>query len=114
MAVSAIGLVVLPSPALLASSAFAFGVAMAMFWTTVHAQILQLRPGQAGSVNAVVSTVEFSAFGLPILYGAVADRAGVHAGMACYALTAVALAVLVCGAGRMLRPPAAEAEEASA
>jgi predicted MFS family arabinose efflux permease len=105
MAASAVGLVLFPWTVVLASCAFTFGVAMAMFWTTVHAGILQLRPGQAGSVNAVVSTVEFSGFGLPILFGVVADRAGVHAGMACYALTAIALAILVCTAGSMLREP---------
>jgi predicted MFS family arabinose efflux permease len=105
MAIAVAGFVVVPWPLVLASCALAFGVAMAMFWTTVHAGILQLRPGQAGSVNAVVSTVEFSGFGLPILFGVVADRAGVHAGMACYALTAIALAVLVSTAGSILREP---------
>jgi predicted MFS family arabinose efflux permease len=105
MAVSTVGLVVFPWPPLLAASAFTFGVAMAMFWTTVHAGILQLRPGQAGSVNAVVSTVEFSGFVLPILFGVVADRAGVRAGMSCYALTAVALALLVLCARTTLRNP---------
>jgi predicted MFS family arabinose efflux permease len=103
MAVSAVGVAALPWTLALASCAFTFGIAMAMFWTTVHAGILQLRPGQAGSVNAVVSTVEFSGFVLPILFGVVADRAGVHAGMICYALTAIALATLVGTAGSILR-----------
>jgi hypothetical protein len=59
-----------------------------------------LRPGQTGTVKAVISTVEFAGFGLPIAYGAIADAHGVATGFACYAATAVALAVLCTRAPR--------------
>lgn len=95
MAAAAIALVVLPWPVTMGAAAFTFGLAIASFWNTTQARILQLRPGQAGTVSAVITTIEFAAFGLPIGFGAVADALGVAAGLACYAATAVALAVFV-------------------
>jgi predicted MFS family arabinose efflux permease len=95
MAAAAVALVVLPWPATMAVAAFAFGLGLASFWNTVQVQILQLRPGQTGTVKAVITTIEFAAFGVPIAFGAVADAMGVASGLACYAGTAIALAVLV-------------------
>jgi hypothetical protein len=95
MAVAAVALVVVPWPPAMALAAFTFGVGIASFWNTAQARILQLRPGQAGTVSAVITTIEFAAFGIPIAFGAVADAMGVGAGLACYAVTAIALALLV-------------------
>jgi predicted MFS family arabinose efflux permease len=94
MAAAAVVLVVLPWPLTMAAAAFVFGLGLASFWNTAQAQILQLRPGQTGTVKAVITTIEFAAFGLPIAYGAVADAMGVAAGLSCYAATAIALALL--------------------
>ncbi|MCU1426154.1 MAG: transporter [Actinomycetia bacterium] len=95
MACAAAALVVVPWVPGLVVAAFAFGAALAAFWNTADARILSLRPGQAGTVKAVITTLEFGAFGLPIAYGAVADARGMTAGLACYAATAILLAVLV-------------------
>jgi MFS family permease len=95
MAAAAVALVAVPWPVAMAAAAFTFGLAIASFWNTAQAQMLQLRPGQTGTVSAVITTIEFAAFGLPIAFGAVADAMGVAAGLACYAATAVALALLV-------------------
>jgi MFS family permease len=103
MALAAVALVALPWPLAMAAAAFVFGLAIASFWNTAQSQILQLRPGQTGTVSAVITTIEFAAFGLPIAFGAVADAIGVGAGLACYAASAIALAVLV------TRAPAASA-----
>jgi predicted MFS family arabinose efflux permease len=100
MAVAAVALVVVRSPVALVAGAFAFGVGMSQLWNTLHARILQVRPGQAGTVTAVVTTLEFAGFALPVLFGTVADARGVGAGLACYAATAVALALLVTRAPR--------------
>jgi predicted MFS family arabinose efflux permease len=95
MAAAAALIVVVPWVPLIGLAAFAFGVALASFWIVAQARILTLRPGQTGSVKAVISTIEFAAFGLPVLYGVAADAYGVRAGLACYAATALALALLV-------------------
>jgi sugar phosphate permease len=95
MAVCAVVVVFVPSLPVIAVAAFMFGIGLAAFWNVAQTRILWLRPGQAGSVKAVITTLEFGAFGLPILYGAVADAHGVHAGLACYAATACAMAILV-------------------
>jgi predicted MFS family arabinose efflux permease len=94
MAVTTVALLWFSSTLAMAAAAFAFGSAIAAFWAHLHPRILVLRPGQTGTVKAVISTVEFLGFGLPIAYGAVADAHGVTAGFACYAATAVALALL--------------------
>jgi FSR family fosmidomycin resistance protein-like MFS transporter len=95
IAAAAVTIVLAPWTWLLVAAAFGFGVALAGFWNTTHARILTLRPGQTGTVKAFITTIEFAGFGLPIAYGAVADAAGVAAGLACYAATACALAALV-------------------
>jgi hypothetical protein len=51
-----------------------------------------VRPGQAGTVKAVVTVIETVGWGLPLLAGAVADRVDVTAGLATYAAIAWALA----------------------
>jgi hypothetical protein len=42
-----------------------------------------------------VSTIEFAGFVIPISIGAVVDAHGLRAGIACYAVVAVVLAVIV-------------------
>jgi hypothetical protein len=75
--------------------ALVFGFGIIGFWTALQSRVLLLRPGQAGTVSAVVSTIEFAGFLIPIGIGVVVDEHGLHAGIACYAVLAVALAVLV-------------------
>ncbi len=72
-----------------------FGFGIIGFWTALQARVLKLRPGQAGTVSAVVSTIEFSGFLIPIGIGIVVDAHGLRAGLACYAVLALLLLVLV-------------------
>ncbi|HEV2767520.1 MAG TPA: MFS transporter [Acidimicrobiales bacterium] len=68
------------------------GVFLVRVWVALQARVLRVRPGQAGTVKAVVALVETTGWGLPLLAGAVADRTNVTAGLAAYAAVAWALA----------------------
>ncbi|HEV2068852.1 MAG TPA: hypothetical protein VGR26_03570, partial [Acidimicrobiales bacterium] len=68
------------------------GVFLVRVWVALQARVLRVRPGQAGTVKAVVALVETVGWGLPLLAGAVADRTNVTAGLATYAAVAWALA----------------------
>ncbi|HTN81322.1 MAG TPA: MFS transporter, partial [Acidimicrobiales bacterium] len=84
-----------PTALLVLPGTVVFGFGMIGFWTALQARVLLLRPGQAGTVSAVVSTIEFCGFVVPIGIGVVVDAHGLRAGIACYALLAVVLAALV-------------------
>lgn len=77
------------------AAGFAFGLTGAVFYTALDAQVLSLRPGQAGATSAVVSAVGMLGIGFPALVGAVADRAGLGAGLALYALVPAIIVALL-------------------
>jgi predicted MFS family arabinose efflux permease len=81
-------------------AALVFGVSGAIFYATLQAQVLALRPGQAGSVSAVVSLIGMAGMGFPLATGALSDTFGLAAGVALYGVVpAVVLAlVLIDGA----------------
>jgi predicted MFS family arabinose efflux permease len=93
--VAAAGCAIAPTPLLVAASAAVFGYAMCRFFVALMQRILDIRPGQLGTVYAIVSAVEFSGFLLPLGAGKVADAHGIEAGTACYVAIAAALLVLV-------------------
>ncbi len=84
-----------PSLALLALAALAFGFASAWFWNTLQALTLRLRPGRSGTVSAVVGTIEFAGFPLPVAIGWLADHAGLRAAMFAFVAVPAALVPLV-------------------
>ncbi|RPI04406.1 MAG: hypothetical protein EHM63_10050 [Actinobacteria bacterium] len=84
-----------PSALLVLPGALVFGFGIIGFWTALQSRVLKLRPGQAGTVSAVVSTIEYSGFLLPIGIGAVVDAHGLRAGLGCYAILAGLLLALV-------------------
>jgi MFS transporter, FSR family, fosmidomycin resistance protein len=84
-----------PTALLVLPGALVFGFGIIGFWTALQSRVLLLRPGQAGTVSAVVSTIEFAGFVIPISIGAVVDAHGLRTGIACYAVVAVVLAVIV-------------------
>jgi predicted MFS family arabinose efflux permease len=90
MAASLPAAIFAPLPAAIAA-AFAFGAALAVAYTTLNALTLQLRPGQAGAVSAVVGFVGLAGIGFPTAVGWVADRAGLGAGLALYAAVPIAI-----------------------
>ena len=77
-----------PSPLFVVPGALVFGFGIIGFWTALQARVLKLRPGQAGTVSAVVTTIEFSGFLIPIGIGVVVDAHGLRAGLGCYAVLA--------------------------
>jgi predicted MFS family arabinose efflux permease len=84
-----------PSALLVLPGALVFGFGIIGFWTALQARVLKLRPGQAGTVSAVVSTIEFSGFLIPIGIGMLVDAHGLRAGIGCYALLALLLVAIV-------------------
>jgi predicted MFS family arabinose efflux permease len=86
---------VAPSALLVLPGALVFGFGIIGFWTALQARVLKLRPGQAGTVSAVVSTIEFSGFLIPIGIGMLVDAHGLRAGIGCYALLALLLVAIV-------------------
>jgi fucose permease len=76
------------------AAALCFGFALARGWMAVKLQAIDIRPERRGTVSAVVSTIEFTGFVLPLLAGVVADAHGLTAGLACYVLIAFALFAL--------------------
>ena len=99
LAVAVTALVVAPVVLLQVVAAFAFGFAGATFYSVLQAAYLGLRPGQAGTTEAVVATIGLFGIGFPALVGAVSDVAGLAAGLGLYAaIPLVVLLLLVLGA----------------
>jgi MFS family permease len=66
-----------------------FGFVVARYWIALKTRVVGLYPDRVGSVQAVVSTIEYSAFLLPVFAGRLADTIGVRAGFALSAVVAV-------------------------
>jgi len=77
------------------AAGFGFGLTGAVFYTTLDAILLALRPGQAGATSAVVSTIGLLGVGFPAVVGALADRAGLAAGLALYALIPAVIVIIL-------------------
>ena len=93
LAGSVLGIVVAPAIPLQAACGVVAGVASALFWTTVQARILGLRPGQPGTTAAVVGYLALPSALWPLAAAAVADRLGLTAALWVYVVTAAATAV---------------------
>jgi predicted MFS family arabinose efflux permease len=103
LAGAAVVAAVVPSVVAIGACTFVIGAAMARFWVALKARSLALRPRERGSVQAVVTTIEYSGFALPLAAGALADAFGVRAGFGFSALVAVALLVLSLAGTRRAR-----------
>ncbi|HWF78274.1 MAG TPA: hypothetical protein VN694_13975, partial [Caulobacteraceae bacterium] len=88
------------------TGAFAFGVAGAVFYTTLESVLLSLRPGQAGAVSAVASMVGMAEIAFPALVGALADARGLGWGLALYAAVPPVILALAAWWRRAPRRPA--------
>jgi MFS family permease len=82
--------------------ALVFGFGLARAWMAVKIRAIAIRPERRGTVSAVVSTIEFTGFVLPLAAGAIADRYGLTAGLGFYVLIAFSLLV-VAGYARRAR-----------
>ena len=72
-----------------------FGAAAAVFYVTLDAKILSLRPGQTGSVSAAVSLIGMVGMGFPAVVGAVSDAYGLAAGLSLYLAVPVIILPLI-------------------
>ncbi len=99
-AVAAVVAAAVPSVPVVATAVFVFGFAVARSWIALKTRIVATHPGRVGAVHAVVSTIEFGGFVLPLLAGALADAFGVHAGFAFSAAIAVVMFLVVLAGGR--------------
>jgi predicted MFS family arabinose efflux permease len=94
------GLVALASPSLVltAVAVLVFGVAVARYWIALKTRIVDLHPERRGTVGAVITTIEFSGFVLPLVCGSIADGFGVRAGFAStVGFAALSLLLVVAG-----------------
>jgi FSR family fosmidomycin resistance protein-like MFS transporter len=92
---AAVVLVAAPAPLPVATAGVVFGAGIALVWVVLQAAVLRLRPGQAGTTEAVVSLLASFELLVPPAIGAVADAAGLDRAMWCYvAISLLLLAVL--------------------
>jgi predicted MFS family arabinose efflux permease len=86
MTAAAAVIALVPVVAVVALAAFAASVGLNLAWLGLQHRTLTLRPGQVGTTNAVLSTIEFSGFWIPAAIGAAADAAGLVVAVGSYAL----------------------------
>jgi MFS family permease len=97
MVASSIVLVVVPSVPVVAAAGVAFGVGIAFVWVVLQAAVLRMRPGQAGTTEAVVSALATFELAIPPLVGVAADAVGLPVAMWCYVACSVVLLVVLTG-----------------
>lgn len=110
--IGGVGAIVLtPHPIVAALGAAGVGAAVNLAWISLEARVLTLRPGQAGTTSAVVSSVGQVAVLVPLVAGVLADAAGVTQALLLYLALAVVFAIVnLRDRGR--QTPGAPAEEA--
>ena len=105
--VPAVVLVAAPVPVLVVPAGIGFGAGIALVWVVLQAAVLRLRPGQAGTTEAVVSLLASFELLVPPLIGVAADAAGLDRAMWCYVAISLLLLVVLAGSslprGRRLR-----------
>jgi fucose permease len=103
LALTTVTAVVVHHLAVIVVAEFFFGVAVARYYIALTTRIVGLYPNRVGSVSAVISTIEFSGFALPIVAGRLADTFGVRAGFGFSALVALATLVLTVTGARWIQ-----------
>ncbi len=93
LAGSVLGIVVAPAIPFQVVFGLAAGASSALFWTTVQARILGLRPGQPGTTAAVIGYLSLPSALWPLAAALLADRFGLTAALGVYVVTAAATAV---------------------
>lgn len=100
--VGAIVIAAVPSVAVAAAGALVVSTALSLGWLAVQHRSLVVRPGQAGTTNAVLSTINLLGFWLPAAIGAVADGAGLATAVGTFGLLGLALIGLTLAGRRAL------------
>jgi MFS family permease len=114
IAISLVAAVAFRAVVIIVVAEFVFGYAVARYWIALKTRIVGLYPQRVGSVNAVVSTIEYSGFLLPILAGRLADEFGIRAGFGFSALVGVLTVVLIATCDRRVQAERAQAKSARA
>jgi MFS family permease len=109
LALTTIASVAVHSIGVIVVAEFVFGIAIARYFIALKTRIVGLYPDHVGSMNAVISTIEFSGFVLPLVAGRIADAFGVRAGFGFSAVIACATLALVLLGDRRRRGRAAQA-----
>jgi predicted MFS family arabinose efflux permease len=101
MAVALPILLLAPVLAVRGAATAVLGYAFACFFSVLEAAYLGLRPGLAGTSQAVISGVGLLGIGSPALVGTVSDHFGLGSGVALYTLLPVAMLLLLLGYARL-------------
>jgi fucose permease len=104
-------IVVAPITLLVLAAAMIFGFFGAAFYTVVQATYYGLHPDQAGTTDAVVSTISLFGIGFPTLVGTISDGFGLTAGLGAYAAVPVVMLALIVGLPTIKLVPEAELGE---
>jgi FSR family fosmidomycin resistance protein-like MFS transporter len=93
----------IPSVAAVTAGAFVVSVGLNLGWLALQHRSLTLRPGEVGTTRAVVATIEFTGFWIPVAIGLLADRTGLPAAIGAFGLLGGAMAALTWGDSRWRR-----------
>jgi predicted MFS family arabinose efflux permease len=94
MGAAAVVIALVPVVALVALALLLASIGLNLAWLALQHRSLTLRPGQVGTTQAVVDTIEFGGFWIPVAIGALADRAGLPAAVTAFAVLGAAMAAL--------------------
>ena len=100
-----LGIIVAPSIPLQIAAGLLAGATSAVFWTRIQARTLGLRPGQAGTTEAVIGYLTLPGALMPLAAAAAADHFGLGAALAVYLAVALALTVVTSATTAMLNEP---------
>jgi predicted MFS family arabinose efflux permease len=94
MTLGAVLIAVVPVVPVVAISAFVTSIGLNLGWLALQHRSLTLRPGQVGTTMAVLGTIEFGGFLVPMGIGALADRFGLVTAVASYGTLGAALVAM--------------------
>jgi predicted MFS family arabinose efflux permease len=88
---AAVVITAVPVVPVVAVAAFTASVGLNLAWLGLQHRTLTVRPGQVGATKAVLSTIEFSGFWIPVAIGVAADAAGLVVAVGTYVLLGLAM-----------------------
>jgi predicted MFS family arabinose efflux permease len=103
MTVGAVAIAVVPALAMVAAAGLVTSIGLNLAWLAVQHRTLTLRPGQVGTTNAVLGTLESTGSWLPVAIGVIADRAGASLAVGCFGILGAAMLALAVWSGRQAR-----------
>ena len=101
-AIAGFGILLVPVWAI-ALVGFAHSAALDAQWLTMQAAALRVAPGREGRAGALIELIEIVSLVVPIAFGLVAERVGLGAAVACYAVWPLLLVIPAAGLRRCRR-----------